>query len=223
MGKLSIPREQIAEQIYHSEERRAVKEFLIENFGTDEKLRILDKLTYLYFDVNSVINISAIRDVGNVYIKHYLDSIQPYKHFSGSCCDVGCGGGFPCLPLAIATGLKFLGIDSVGKKLTLITRARKELGISNIDCIQTRSEDFAKRQKLFDTVCSRAVAETSRALCYCAPLTAPGGKILLYKSQNDPPAMPAIEKGWKTKLVDVIDYELYSTDIKRRLFVYAKQ
>lgn len=222
MSKQQIEREHIAEQIFNSEARQVVKAFLVSNFGSDEKLNLLDKLTYLYFDINSVINISAIRDVDGVYIKHYLDSIQPYKYFSGTCCDVGCGGGFPCLPLAVTTGLDFLGIDGVGKKLALITRARNELGISNVNCLHARSEDLAKQQKRFDTVCSRALADTDKALAFCAPLAQSGGKILLYKSQNDYPASANIEKKYKTELIDTIDYDLYSTDIKRRLFVYVK-
>lgn len=222
MSKQQITHEQIAEQLLKSDARIVVKEFLIENFGSDEKLSLLDKLTYLYFDINSVINISAIRDVDGVYIKHYLDSIQPYKYFSGACCDVGCGGGFPCLPLAVTTGLDFLGIDGVGKKLSLITRARNELGISNISCMHTRSEDLAKQQNRFNTVCSRALADTDKALEFCAPLATPGGKIILYKSQNDLPASSTVEKKYKTELINAKDYTLYSTDIKRRLFVYSK-
>ncbi|MDE6400986.1 MAG: class I SAM-dependent methyltransferase, partial [Clostridiales bacterium] len=100
--------------------RGLLKTFLQQNGINGEKLDAFDKLTELYLRVNEVINISSLKSFDDIYIKHYLDSIFPYKFFSGDCCDVGCGGGFPSLPLAITTGLHFTGIDGVGKKLTLI-------------------------------------------------------------------------------------------------------
>lgn len=208
--------------IDRSDGRKIFRSFLIDNFGSDSALSAFDTLTELYFEVNSVINISAIRSVDEVYIKHYLDSIQPYKHFDESCCDVGCGGGFPCIPLSIVTGLKFLGIDGVGKKLTLIRRAVSALGLSNLTEMHARSEELEKKQVGFDTVCSRALADTDKALTFCAALARPNGKIILYKTQNDERASAVVEKKSKTSLCKVIDYTLFSTDIKRRLFIYTK-
>ena len=195
--------------------------FLEQNFTKDlaEKFELLTKL---YFEVNSVINISALRTEDDVYIKHYLDSIYPYKHFKGRCCDVGCGGGFPCIPLAIVTGLKFVGLDSVGKKLTLINRCVKELKLNNISAVHARAEDLAKQGELFDTVSARAVSDVDKSLSYCAPLTKQGGKIILYKTQNDIKAKDCTEKKYKVKLTESENYTLLNTDIKRRIFVYEK-
>lgn len=181
-----------------------------------------EKLTDLYFQINSIINISSLRTEYDVYIKHYLDSIYPYKHFFGDCCDVGCGGGFPCLPLSLVTGLKFFGIDSVGKKLTLINRCISELDLNNITPIHARSEDVFKRGDRFDTVCARAVANTDTVLSYCAPLANQNGKIILYKTQNDDRASKETESKLKITLSDIEDYVLPETDIKRRLLIYRK-
>lgn len=211
-----------AQNLNNSAGRRLLDSFLRDELGNNKAIDIFDKLTYLYFQVNSVINISALRNIDDVYIKHYLDSIYPYKYFDGSCCDVGCGGGFPCLPLAIVTGLDFTGVDSVGKKLTLIRRCVSELNIKNIKAEYSRSEDLTKLNRSYTTVCARALADVDKALCYCAPLTAKSGKIVLYRTQNDSPAKPSSEKKYGVELAEAIDYTLPNTDIKRRLFIYKK-
>ncbi|MDE5592518.1 MAG: 16S rRNA (guanine(527)-N(7))-methyltransferase RsmG [Clostridiales bacterium] len=202
--------------------KTAFSDFLLENFSDDTIINKFEALTKLYFEVNSVINISAIRNESDVYIKHYLDSIYPYKYFGGRCCDVGCGGGFPCLPLAIVTGLEFVGLDSIGKKLTLINRCVKEMGLNNISAVHSRAEDLAKKGDLFDTVSARAVSDVDKTLSYCAPLAKKGGKIVLYKTQNDNAALSSTEAKIKVRLVESKDYTLLNTDIKRRVFVYEK-
>ena len=195
--------------------------FLQRNFELDYTQKF-ELLTKLYFEVNSVINISALRTENDVYIKQYMDSIYPYKYFDGTCCDVGCGGGFPCIPLAIVTGLSFVGLDSVGKKLTLINRCVKELGLNNISAVHARAEEIAKQGKLFDTVSARAVSDVEKTLSYCAPIARRGGKIILYKTQNDINATATIEKKHNVRLVQSEDYTLLNTDIKRRVFIYEK-
>ncbi len=202
--------------------KRVFAEFLADNFSDGTLIGKFEALTKLYFEVNSVINISAIRNESDVYIKHYLDSIYPYAYFSGRCCDVGCGGGFPCLPLAIVTGLEFVGLDGVGKKLTLINRCVKEMGLSNITAVHSRAEDLAKQGNLFDTVSARAVSDVDKTLAYCAPLAKSGGKVVLYKTQNDMPALSSTEAKYKVRLIESKDYTLFNTDINRRVFIYGK-
>lgn len=209
-------------QLEQSKGRQIFKTFLAENgFGADT-LDKFDTLTELYLRVCKVINISALHSLDDVYIKHYLDSVYPYKLFAGECCDVGCGGGFPCLPLAITTGLNFTGIDGVGKKLILIDRCRAELGINNITAEHVRAEELFKLHREFDTVCARAVADTDKVLGYCAPLVKKSGSLILFKTQNDNPASAKIADKLKVTLSQTIDYNLPQTDIKRRLFIYLK-
>ncbi|MDE7164026.1 MAG: 16S rRNA (guanine(527)-N(7))-methyltransferase RsmG [Clostridiales bacterium] len=202
--------------------KRAFIEFLQQNFDNSTLPNKFETLTRLYFEVNSVINISAIRNESDVYFKHYLDSIYPYKHFSGTCCDVGCGGGFPCLPLALVTDCSYVGLDSVGKKLALINRCVKEMGLNNITTRHSRSEDLAKQGVSFDTVSARAVSDTDKSLAFCAPLAKKGGKVILYKTQNDSPATSQTEKKLNVRLIVAEDYTLPYTDINRRLFIYEK-
>ncbi|MCH5165410.1 MAG: 16S rRNA (guanine(527)-N(7))-methyltransferase RsmG [Clostridiales bacterium] len=202
--------------------RKIFRNFLEAN-GFDRSVQDkFDTLTELYMRVNNVINISALRTFDDIYIKHYLDSIYPYKYFDGSCCDVGCGGGFPCLPLSIVTDLPFTGIDGVGKKLILIKNCKQELALNNIECEHIRAEELSKRGKKFDTVCSRALACTDKALAFCAPLAEKNGKIILYKTQNDEPASITVANRYNVKLIETVDYTLPETNINRRLFIYSK-
>ena len=115
-------------------------------------------------------------------------------------------------------------MDSVGKKLVLIKKSVTELGLKNLDSIYSRSEDLAKLEKRYDTVCARALAETDKALAFCAPLAKDGGKIVLYRTQNqnDKPATDKILVKYGVSLETIIDYVLPETDIKRRLLVYKK-
>lgn len=202
--------------------RKLLLDFLTDEIKRPELIDSFDKLTEIYYRVNAVVNISAIKDIDDVYIKHYLDSIVPYKHFVGSVCDVGCGGGFPTLPLSIVTDCHITGLDSVGKKLMLINRAVSELCLKNVKAEYARSEDLVKLHRTYDTVCARALGDVDKALSFCAPLAKPHGKVVLYRTQNDSPARKQTTDKQKVILSEQIDYVLPGTDIKRRLLVYKK-
>ena len=204
-----------------SQGRAIFKQFLDEHFQ-DTSIDIFDKLTALYLKISAVVNISALKTLDDIYIKHYLDSVYPYKYFFGACCDVGCGGGFPTIPLAIVTGLQFTGVESVGKKLMLIHACASELKITNIRADHARSEDLVKLGRRYDTVCCRAVADCEKSIKLCAPLLKPNGTLVLYRTQNDDKVDSAVEKSNKISFVEQNDYVLPGTEIKRRLYIYKK-
>lgn len=208
-------------QLDASDGRRIFADFL-RSINKEAALDKFDKLTDLYFQVNSVVNISGLKTIDDIYIKHYLDSAYPLDEFSGTVCDVGCGGGFPSLPLAILTDCAITGLDSVGKKLLLIHRAVTELQLKNIKADYARSEDLVKLGRKYDTVCARALADADKALSFCAPLAEKNGKIILYRTQNDAAAKSQTTEKYGVTLIKTTDYVLPDTDIKRRLFVYEK-
>ncbi len=113
----------------------------------------------LYRDWNSKINVISRKDIDALYEHHVLHSLAIAKvlHFSdgSSILDVGTGGGFPGIPLAILfPQCRFTLVDSVGKKIKVASEIAKAIGLTNVECIQERIED-EKRQ--YDFVVSRAV------------------------------------------------------------------
>ncbi len=207
-------------ELEKSDGRKILKSYLDEEFG-GKFLDKFDAITALYLDFNAVINISALKTYDDIYIKHYLDSIAAHKYIIGDCCDVGCGGGFPCIPLATVTANNYLGIDGVGKKLGFIDMCADKLGMLNIKSRHSRAEELKNTPFRFDTVCARAVADADKVLRYCAPIAKPGGRVVLYKTQSDDTVSDQTLKKTKCKLDNIVDYTLYNTDIKRRLLIYS--
>lgn len=116
-------------------------------------------LDVLYRDWNSKINVISRKDIDNLYEHHVLHSLaiakvlpfQPHTEIL----DVGTGGGFPGIPLAILLPeCRFTLIDSIGKKIKVAQEVATALGLTNVECIQERAEE--ERRK-FDFVVSRAV------------------------------------------------------------------
>ncbi len=117
------------------------------------------QLDALYRDWNSKINVISRKDIDNLYEHHVLHSLAIAKLLpfqpGTSIMDVGTGGGFPGIPLAILfPECQFLLIDSIGKKIKVACEVAKALGLTNVVCKQERVEE--EKQK-FDFVVSRAV------------------------------------------------------------------
>ena len=117
------------------------------------------QLDALYRDWNSKINVISRKDIDNLYEHHVLHSLAIAKLLpfqpGTTIMDVGTGGGFPGIPLAILfPECQFLLIDSIGKKIKVATEVAKALELTNVVCKQERVEE--EKQK-FDFVVSRAV------------------------------------------------------------------
>lgn len=113
----------------------------------------------LYSDWNAKINVISRKDIDNLYVHHVLHSlaIAKYIHFApgSTILDVGTGGGFPGVPLAIFfPEVHFTLLDSIGKKIKVATEVSQAIGLSNIDFVHSRAEDEKRK---FDFVVSRAV------------------------------------------------------------------
>lgn len=151
---------------------------------------IADKFSryfYLLTEWNKKFNLTAVTDKEEVETKHFIDSLLGDKILNGNTvCDIGCGAGFPSIPLAIVNPDKhFTLVDSVNKKITFIEEVVKELSLSNVDFIHQRAEDFAiKNYQSFDCCVARAVASLPTLAEYTLPLIKVGGIFLAYKGIN---------------------------------------
>lgn len=119
----------------------------------------------LYEDWNSKINVVSRKDMDSFVEHHVLHSlaiakVQPFKSMA-EILDVGTGGGFPGIPLAIMfPESKFYLVDSIGKKIKVVSDVVEKLGLKNVRCAQTRVEQIPERD--FDFIVSRAVTDLSQ-------------------------------------------------------------
>jgi 16S rRNA (guanine527-N7)-methyltransferase len=148
---------------------------------TPLQIQQLSALEALYKDWNSKINVISRKDEDHLYEKHVLHSLSVAAVFNFkdgmSVLDLGTGGGFPGIPLAIFfPSVNFYLADSIGKKIKVVQAVADELELKNVTAHHTRVEDI--KNKKFDTVVSRAVAPLGELWKWSKPLL------------KNPPAQP---------------------------------
>ena len=157
---------------------------------TENNVSRLCEFAGLMLDYNQTHNLTAITEKDDIIYKHLLDSLLPLDHLKDNThiLDIGCGAGFPSVPLAISNvNLNISAIDSVRKKTDFIALVKDKLNINNINVMHTRIEDIAGNSSYrenFDIVTSRAVAPLNIILEYSAPMLKNGGYIFAYKGAN---------------------------------------
>ena len=131
---------------------------------TPEQVGQFTALGELYADWNSKINVVSRKDFDQLYLRHILHSLAIAKvcqfEAGARVLDVGCGGGFPSIPLAIMfPEVHFTAVDSLAMKITVVKGVAEGAGIRNIEALNMRVEQLDRR---YDYVVSRAVTEMSR-------------------------------------------------------------
>ena len=128
---------------------------------TEVQKQQFEQLLPLYQDWNEKINVISRKDIDNLYTHHVLHSLAIAKFINfkdgASVLDLGTGGGFPGVPLAILyPSVFFTLVDSTAKKIRVVTEVVEALGLKNVTAIHTRAEEL--KDKKFDFVVTRAVA-----------------------------------------------------------------
>lgn len=155
---------------------------------TPEQQRRFDALGELYREWNSKINVVSRKDIEELYLHHVLHSLAIAKVCSfeagAKIVDIGCGGGFPTIPLAIMfPEVEFTAVDSIGKKITVVREVAAALGLTNVTPVNARIEAVKGE---FDYVVSRAVTDMKTLKGWALPKlrvgqrgTKPNGMLVL--------------------------------------------
>lgn len=159
---------------------------------SDEQIRQFLKYFEMLVEWNEVMNLTAITEYDEVMKKHFVDSISLCKAYdvtqNKTVIDVGTGAGFPGLALKIAfPNLQVTLLDSLNKRINFLNEVISALGLTGVETIHGRAEDYAKPGKCrekYDLCVSRAVANLSTLSEYCLPFVKVGGKFISYKSEK---------------------------------------
>ena len=153
---------------------------------------------------NRRINLTAIRKKEDMVSGHVLDSlaVRPFLH-GDSVLDIGTGAGFPGLPLAIvAPDIRFVLLDSNGKKISFVREMIGMLGLENAEAVKARAEDYAPEAG-FDTVIARALATVPRLVDLGGHLVGEGGRLLALKGKHPAQELETLDSGWKYDVTEL--------------------
>lgn len=168
---------------------------------------------------NKAYNLTSVRDPMQMLVRHILDSIVVNPHLQGSrFIDVGTGPGLPGIPLAIVRpDAHFTLLDSLGKRVRFLRQVQHELGLSNIEPVQSRVEDFVAEPP-FDGVISRAFASLQDMLSWCHHLPAkPEGRFYALKGVRPDDELAILPAGMT--LESVIRLQVPELDGERHLVI----
>ncbi|MGD6782365.1 16S rRNA (guanine(527)-N(7))-methyltransferase RsmG [Sutcliffiella horikoshii] len=200
---------------------------------SSQQLSQFDTYYKLLVEWNEKMNLTAITDEEEVYLKHFYDSTTAsfYVDLNQelSLCDVGAGAGFPSIPLKICfPNLKVTIVDSLNKRITFLQNLANELGLKNVHFVHDRAETFGKNadyREKFDLVTARAVARLSVLSELCLPLVKEGGMFVPMKAAA---ASDELEKGKKAlqilggKLEKVHSFSLPLEESERNILIINK-
>ncbi len=170
--------------------QRAFSENGLKSMLSYEKAEQFERLTERLLTENEKYNLTAIRDVEKIALLHYADCVSAAHAFpkGARVVDVGCGAGFPSLPLALVRpDLTILALDSTEKKVKYVNETAAMLGLTNIEARVMRAEDGANDPTLreaFDIATARAVAELRVLTELCLPYVKVGGEMIAMKGKQ---------------------------------------
>ena len=182
---MTVDKELFTEKFITAMKCNSLPEFALEALA--EKFHVL---TERMLTVNEYMNLTAITDIDGVILKHYADSLTASKHIpeNASVIDVGCGAGFPSLPLAIARpDLRITALDSTAKRINYIAETAEMMELTNISCVTARAEELAhdtEYRGMFDIACARAVARLNVLCELCIPYVKKGGRFVAMKANS---------------------------------------
>ena len=191
-----------------------------------------EKYMQIFLQENAKLNLISKNEEKFLWEKHIFDSLSAELFFKKydiklkgkKLLDIGTGGGFPAIPLAIKyPELSVTALDSIQKKLKAIDNIKTELGLTNLTTLCARAESL---QEKFDIITSRAVATMDKISFYALPLLKKGGYFVAYKSKK---ANEELELASSTinrlggEVVDIIEYSLPLEELYERNLIIIRR
>ena len=202
---------------------------------TDQQKFQFERYFELLVEWNQKINLTAITEKEEVYLKHFYDSIAPIlqgliENQEIKLLDIGAGAGFPSLPMKILyPQLDVTIIDSLNKRINFLQLLAEELDLEGIHFYHGRAEDFAQDKHFraqFDIVTARAVARMQVLSELTIPYLKVGGKLLALKASNAPEELTEAKNALNllfSKVEDNISYTLPNGDPRYITIVEKKK
>ncbi len=194
-----------------------------------ENKQIFEKYSQLFTEENHKVNLISKNDEKFLWEKHICDSLALGKFFDKygipqTMLDIGTGGGFPSVPIAIKyPQIKITAIDSIRKKINAVQNLKQNLNLTNLNPICNRVENLNEE---FDVVTSRAVASLDKICDYALPKTKKGGYFVAFKAKKANEEINSarkILKKYNAKIIDIIEYVLPTDEqLTRNLIVITK-
>ncbi|MGG3692694.1 16S rRNA (guanine(527)-N(7))-methyltransferase RsmG [Heyndrickxia ginsengihumi] len=200
---------------------------------TEKQLQQFELYYELLVEWNEKMNLTAITDKKEVYLKHFFDSISAHFYVDMSeplkICDVGAGAGFPSIPLKICFPHLYITIvDSLQKRIVFLENLTKNLGLDNVILFHDRAEVFAQKKEFreqYDLVTARAVARMSVLSELCLPLVKLNGRFVAMKAQNAENELQVAEKAIELlggKIEEKYSFVLPYEESERNIIVIRK-
>ena len=181
---------------------------------TEKEINLLEKYYNLLIEYNEKINLTAITEKKDVYLKHFYDSLTLVKAIDfakiESMCDIGTGAGFPGIVIKIFyPNIKLTLVDALNKRINFLKEVVFELGLNDVNLVHARAEDYAKdNREMFDLVTARAVAKLSILMEYSMPMVKINKFFVAMKGQDDISVSNRVLDVLSSKLEKVICFEL---------------
>lgn len=196
----------------------------------NEQQDILARYLQAVFDANKVVNLTSVKSFEEGMILHVEDSLAGLEEVNaapvGALVDLGSGGGFPGVPLAVATGRDTLLVDSTAKKMSAIEGIIKSLGISGVSTSSMRIEKLAEQEPgRFAVATARALAALPSLLELAAPLLQMNGQLIAYKGpgfEEELERAKTLETKLGMKLVKMRSFTLSDQTTQRTILVFEK-
>ena len=199
---------------------------------SEDKINKLEGYMDEILEWNNKVNITNITEKDDFIEKHYIDSLvigdlEIFKN-SNSVIDVGTGGGFPGVPLAVSYPEKeFTLLDSLNKRLKIIDQVTENFNINNVTTCHGRAEELAQKKEYrekFDLCVSRAVANLTSLSELCIPFVKLGGYFIAYKGPGVYEELENAEKAIKTLGGEVVEIKnaAYGDDDEHKLLIIKK-